>query len=216
MAEKQRNRVEGLRGLRYGEVLLVSAADGQYRAEVYNTLGLNDCPPALFAELDLEAIAAEHGALVALRNGPRRWVLDAIESRTGREVVKKFGALEAFLAATVELGDAMPTPGAYLERRVARDTVFEWGAGTPLHELRAPDGRTYVMQALSLGVDATQTLDSLAGLADRLAAPEGWSFATRTQGDALRVLSDADGVATVVQDELQNTYQRIDRLDAPR
>jgi len=215
MPDAQMNRVEGLRGERYGEVLLVRVEDVQYRAEVYNTLGLNDCPPELFAELDLEAIAAEYGARAALRNGPRRWVLDAIESRTGREVVKKFGALEAFLAATIELGDALPAPGAYLERRVARNTVFELAAWTPLHELRAPDGRTYVMQALSLVPDATQTLDSLASLADRLAPPEGWSFATRTRAEPLRVVS-VDGIATVIQDELQNTYQRIDRLDPPR
>ena len=177
-------------------------------------MGFNDCPPDAFAELDPTAIAAEQGALLAIKNGPRHWVLDAIEAQMRASApTTKFGTLEMFLAATIELGSTLPEPGGYVERRVARDTVFEWSAGTPLHELHAPDGRAYVMQALSHAVDVAQTLESLPGLGDRLALPEGWTFTVRTQDRPLRLLSDADGVATVLQDELANTYQRVDRTD---
>lgn len=214
MTEPQRNRIEGLRGVRYGEVLLLRADGSTYSAEVWNTMGFNDCPPEAFAELDAPAIASEHGALLTLKNGPRHWVLDAIESSM-RETAptSKFGTLEMFLAATIDFGAELPDPGGYVERHVARDTVFEWAAATPLHELRSPDGRVYVMQALSHAVEPTQTLESLPSLADNLALPDGWSFATRTQGTAMRLLSDADGVATVIQDELANTYQRVDATD---
>jgi hypothetical protein len=214
MAESPRNRIEGLRGVRYGEILLLRTDGSSYTAEVWNTMGLNDCPPEAFAELDAPAIASEHGALLALKNGPRRWVLDAIESSMRASApTAKFGSLEMFLAATVDFGASLPDPGGYVERRVARDTVFEWAAGTPLHELRSPDGQTYVMQALSHAVDDTQTPASLPALADTLALPVGWTFSTRTQESALRLLSDADGVATVLQDELANTYQRVDATD---
>ncbi len=214
MPMEGRNRIEGLRGVRYGEVLLLRSDDRGFSAEVCNTLGYNDCPPDAFAELDAAAIAAEHGALLALKNGPRHWVLDAIEAgMRDAAPTTKFGTLEMFLAATIEFGSSLPDPGGYIERHVARDTVFEWAAGTPLHELHAPDGRVYVMQALSLAVDPAQTLDSLASLEQRLAPPDGWTFATRTETRALRLLSDADGVATVVQDELANSYQRVDRTD---
>jgi hypothetical protein len=214
MAEPQRNRIEGLRGVRYGEVLLLRTDGATFAADVWNTMGFNDCPPAAFAELDAAAIASEHGALLALKNGPRHWVLDAIEASM-RETAPttKFGTLEMFLAATVNFGPSLPDPGGYVERRVARDTVFEWAAGTPLHELHAPDGRVYVMQALSHAVDDTQTLRSLPALADALSPPEGWTFSTRTEAAALRLRSDADGVATVLQDELANTYQRVDATD---
>jgi hypothetical protein len=210
----ERARIEGLRGVRYGEVLLVRAVDGGFAADVYNTMGLNDCPPAAFAELDAAAIAAEHGALVALLNGPRHWVLDAIEAppRAAAPTVK-FGTLEMFLAATLELGATLPQPGGYVERAVHRDTVFEWSAGTPRHELRAPGGARYVMQALSHAVDPGQTIAALDGLAARLVPPAGWTFATRVEDRPLRLLSDVHGVATVVQDELANTYQRVDRTD---
>ena len=155
MGTAQRNRIEGLRGARYGEVLLLRSVTAGYQADVWNTMGFNDCPPAAFAELDAVAIAAEHGALLAMKNGPRHWVLDAIEAQMRASApTTKFGTLEMFLAATIDLGPTLPDPGAYVERRVARDTVFEWSGGTPLHELRAPDGRVYVMQALSHAVDA--------------------------------------------------------------
>lgn len=206
------NRVDGLRGVRYGEVLLVRLDGERFRAEVWNTMGFNDCPPDAFAELDPFAIAAEHGAVAAIKNGPRHWVLDAIEAGIREQApTAKFGTLEMFLAATIELGAEFPTPGAYLERRVARDTVFEWAAGTPLYELHSASGQRYVMQALSLAVDPQQTIDTLGALATRLRLPEGWSFHTRHLETPLRLLSDAEGVATVVQDELSNTYQRVDR-----
>ena len=213
MAEAQRNRVEGLRGVRYGEILLLRHEESGYVADVWNTMGFNDCPPEAFAELDAVAIAVERGALLAMKNGPRHWVLDAIES-TIRESAPstKFGTLEMFLAATIDFGPTLPDPGGYVERRVARDTVFEWSAGTPLHELASPDGRVYVMQALSHAVDATQSLATLPTLAEGLAPPDGWSFSTRSQDVALRLLSDAEGVATVIQDELLNSYQRVDRI----
>ncbi len=212
MVTAARNRVEGLRGVRYGEVLLLRSDGSGYRADVWNTMGFNDCPPEAFAELDAAAIAAEHGALLALKNGPRHWVLDAIEAQIRESApTTKFGTLEMFLAATIAFGPTLPDPGGYVERHVARDTVFEWSAGTPLHELHAPDGRVYVMQALSHAVDPTQSLTTLPALGERLVPPDGWTFSTRTPTDALRLLSDVDGVATVLQDELQNSYQRIDR-----
>lgn len=206
------NRVEGLRGVRYGEVLLARYDGDSFSAEVWNTMGFNDCPPADFAELDEAAIAAESGALVALKNGPRHWVLDAIESKI-RDCAPttKFGTLEMFLAASVDFGPTPPSPLPYVERRVTRDTVFEWATGTPLHRLVTPEGSVYVMQAFSLAVDSGQSLDTLESLGGRLELPTGWRFETLQAERPLRLLSDEDGVATVLQDDFSNTYQRVDR-----
>jgi hypothetical protein len=214
MTAAQRSRVEGLRGVRYGEVLLVHTDGTSFLAEVWNTMGLNDCPPAEFEALDADEVAANSAALFAIKNGPRHWTLDAIEGGGRADApTSKFGTLEMWRAATIDFGSELPAPGAYVERGVARDTVFEWAASTPLHELRSPDGAVYVMQALSHAVDADQSLDSLGALDGRLALPAGWTFSTRRQDAALRLLSDVRGVATVVQDELANTYQRVDRTD---
>jgi hypothetical protein len=205
---------DGLRDVRYGEVLLLSEDDGVYTAEVWNTLGLNDCPQEAWDALDAGAIAAERGALLALLNGPRRWTLDTIvpvAADPGERRLTRFGALDMFLAATVELGDALPDQGSYVERRIARDTIFRFKAGTTVHQITSRDRQRYVMQAYSHAVDPTQDLASLADLGSRLLLPEGWTFTTCVLDRTLDLLS-TDGVATVVQDELQNTYQRIDAV----
>lgn len=203
---------DGLRDVRYGEVFLVrSDDDGELHADIYNTLGLNDCPQDAWDALDPAALAAEHRALVAVLNGPRRWLLDEIVSlEPPRErTFVRFGDLDASLVATVAIGRDLPTGERYAQRRVARKTIFRFVAGREVVQLHDPDGWTYVMQAYCLAVDPTLTADDLAGLGDRLDLPDGWSFSTRTLDARLDMLS-TDGVATVVQDELENTYQRLD------
>jgi hypothetical protein len=203
---------DGLRNVRYGEVLLLRADDGKFRAEVWNTLGMNDCPQDAWDQLDAAAIAEERGALLAILNGPRYWVLDHITSAiraTAPETT--FGTLGMFQAAVIDFGTVLPVQGPYLERSIVRETVFGFAAGTEIHELTTPDGVTYVMQAYSQIVDPTLTLTDLPALGDRLDLPAGWTFSVRTLTADLGVLS-TDGVATVLQDELQNTYQRVDRV----
>jgi len=49
-------------------------------------------------------------------------------------------------------------------------------------------------------------LFAVLALGESLALPEGWVYRTRVV-DEDYVVVDQDGIATVVQDELQNTYQ---------
>lgn len=199
-----------LRGVRYCEVLLLTQGDDGFTADVWNTMGMSECPAEEWAKLDAEEIAAERGALLALLNGPRYWTLDSIETelREGAEETT-FGSIGMFKAATLALGDD-PTNTPYTEREVARDTVFGFDAGSEVYELVAPDGTTYVMQARSQIVDASLEEADLPALGDRLELPEGWTYQVRTLEEPLAVLSDDRGIATVLQDELQNTYQRVD------
>jgi hypothetical protein len=200
----------GLRNVRYGEVLLLRTENGTFSAEVWNTLGLNDCPQSAWDELNAEAIAKERGALLALLNGPRYWVLDFIQTNLRLKApVTTFGTLEMFRAAAIELGTDPPSPVPYTERSIVRDTVFGFSQGSEVYELETPSGTRYIMQAYAQIVDKGLTIGDLAGLGTRIEPPDGWAFRVRTLGNDLTVLS-ADGVATVIQDELQNTYQRID------
>jgi hypothetical protein len=61
------------------------------------------------------------------------------------------------------------------------------------------------MQAYCIGVDPSLTQDALASLGDRLALPEGWTYRTRVL-DAELVVDTSNALATVIQDELENTY----------
>lgn len=66
-----------------------------------------------------------------------------------------------------------------------------------------------VAAARSQIVDETLEASDLPGLGSRLDLPEGWEYEVRTLDAPLAVRS-SDGEAVVIQDELQNTYQRID------
>ena len=202
---------DGLRNVRYGEVLLVTADDaGVFSAEVWNTLGLGDCPQDAWDELDAEAIAAERGALTALLNGPRYWTLDTIvnlDPDPDRSITT-FGRVPMFRPATVVIGTEEPDQSPFVERHVARETIFRFRNGSEVYDLTAPDGRRFVMQSYTLMVDAGLTIDQLPGLGDRIGLPAGWTYAPRTLDADLDVHS-ADGIATIVQDELLNTYQRV-------
>ena len=140
--------------------------------------------------------------------------IESIDGATGlRQGAEEttFGTIGMFKAATLDLGDD-PTSTPYTEREVARDTVFGFDAGSEVYELVAPDGTTYVMQARSQIVDRDLEEADLPTLGDRLQLPDGWRYEVKVLDAPLDVLSDDRGVATVLQDELQNTYQRVDRV----
>jgi hypothetical protein len=201
-------RVEGVRNARYGEVLLVRAEGDRLTAEVWNTLGLNDCPDDAWQALDDGQITADAGALLAILNGPRYWLMDAIENAATEErKLARFGELDMFRAAVVDLGTDLPDRRPYKELRVLRSTVFEWAAGREVHELVDADGGVYVMQSYSLEVDPSLTEAALGRVAPRITLPEGWSARSRTLAEPLRV-ECPDEVAIIVQDDLKNTYQR--------
>jgi hypothetical protein len=202
--------ITGLRGVRYCEVLLLTEGADGFSAEVWNTMGMSECPPDQWEALDAQAIAQERDAVVALLNGPRFWMLDSIDTELRRGAPETtFGEIAMFQAATVALGDELPSQTPYTERPVARETVFGFDEGSEVYELVDPDGTTYVMQARSQIVDETLEEADLPGLGERLALPAGWEYRVRTLEEPLELLS-TDAVATVIQDELQNTYQRND------
>jgi hypothetical protein len=200
---------DGIRDVRYCEVVLLKAdSDGLY-AEVWNTMGRSECPQDEWEAIDTAAIAAEYGAATALANGPRYWTLDRIDATMQSTApVTVFGTLEMFLGATVDLGAGLPSTTPYTQRPVARDTVFFFDAGSEVYELTDPDGAVYVMQSYSQKLDPTLSADQLAGLGARLKLPAGWTFSTRVLDAELEV-RDVDGVAVVVQDDFENTYQLV-------
>ena len=199
--------VSGTRNGRYGEVLLAFTDEG-VRLEVYNSYGLNDCPQELWDRLSAAAIARESGAALAVLNGPRHWMMDGIGKVSNvAPTVRSFGGIEMRLAATIEL-DGPLDRAPYREITVNRGAVWYFDSGTLVYELVTPEGRTFVLQAYCTGVDRTLDLDSLAGLADRLALPAGWRFESRTLVEDL-VVDTTVTAATVLQDELENTYTLV-------
>lgn len=198
--------IDQMRGVRYGEVLAVFLRDTGLEAEVYGTQMLNDCPQELWETLDAGAIAKDMDAVFVKLNGPRYWQLDGLGSKVAvvDPVFKDFNGIQMRRIATIPLG-ADFAAGQYVVRNVNRGAVFFWDAGKTVYELVDPDGRPFVMQARCVGVDTGMTEESLATLGDRLALPEGWSYRTRVL-DVELVVDTSATLATVVQDEFENTY----------
>jgi len=198
--------ISDMRGVRYGEVLAVFAEGTTFRAEVYGTQMLNDCPQEQWDALDPVVIAEDLGALTVKLNGPRHWMLDGLGQKVAviDPIFRAFGDLMTRRIAVVDLGTS-PESVPYTERHVDRGAVFFFDAGSPVHELVDPTGLAYVMQAYCIGVDPYLTQESLPTLGERLDLPDGWGFRTRVLDEELVVDTSAT-LATVLQDELENTY----------
>lgn len=191
-------------GKRYGEVLLVRMTESGLEATVYNTYPLNDCPAELWDALDADALAKENGAVAALLNGPRYWLMSAIAKRAGEpQPTTSFGGLDMIKQATVQLATTNQAP--YSVNMIDRRAAFTFDAGRPVFELIDPEGQRWVMQTYSQVVDKNLTLDDLPGLASRLTPPEGWRYETRTLTEPL-VVDTTGRDAHVLQDDLTNTY----------
>jgi len=204
--EKQQRLISDMRGVRYGEVLAVMSRDEKLQADVYGTQMINDCPAELWDTLNADEIAKDMGALFVKLNGPRYWMLDGLGTKVAfvEPVMREFNGLMMRRIATVDLGDT-PASLSYEERYVNRGAVFFFDAGSVVYELINPDGKAYIMQAYCVGVDPTLNQSNLGDLAGRLKLPAGWAFRSRILDEEL-VVDTTDHPATVVQDELENTY----------
>ncbi|MFK7988246.1 MAG: haloalkane dehalogenase [Sandaracinaceae bacterium] len=194
------------RGTRYCELLIVSSTSDGLLAEVWGTHGISECSDQGIASLDTTDIQAEEGALAVIINGPRVWIPNVTMSSSIGSERRTFGELEMVRLASLAVEPGMAERMPYVEQTVARSTTYRFDAGERVFELTSPGGPVYVMQSWSLEVDAELMEDDLAGLADRLTLPAGWTYASRVLTEDLVMMTD--GEATVVQDDLQNTYQR--------
>lgn len=144
------------------------------------------------------------------QNGPRYFLMDSIEASGATEAGKKIDArgLELTERATIDVGllDLLHRP--YREQTINRDTIYRFKAGLPVFMIQATDGSRSAMQAYSQIVDKTLNYDDLATLGAQLKLPSGWRYTTTTPDQDL--VLGAQGKATVIQDDFDNTYQKLD------
>jgi hypothetical protein len=199
-----------LRDVRYCEVIPSVTTGSTTTTSIYNTLYYNACPPVRWTALTEDKVNQEFGSQSAKLNGPRHWVLDSIQasgsSQTGQTFT--FGGIEMGLRATLTTPAGTPTVGDqfYVPNYVQRDTVWIYDAGKPIYELTDPQGNVYVMQSYAQIADRTLTIEQLPDLASKLTLPQGWGYKTETPSTELDLASN--GLATVVNDNLYNSYQQ--------
>lgn len=204
------NMIEDVRNARYCEIIPVVREGFHLTATVYNTLGLNDCPPPVWDAITEDAMKQRFDALTVLLNGPRYFIMDSIKAggatKDGETI--EAGGLQLTERATIDVGvlDLLHRP--YRQQIITRDTVYTFKAGRPVFMLEAADGSRYAMQAYSQIVDKTLSYDDLPTLGAQLKLPSGWRYSSMVPDKNL--VLGAQGKATVIQDELENTYQKID------
>jgi hypothetical protein len=191
------------RDMRFGEILVIKASG----VEIYNTTGLNDCPPELWDTMDLEQLKQQFGAQAIQKNGPHFWMMDAQTVSFGEKV--SFGGLEARWGATLDPTSlAKGTIGSepYTIFTPNKTQKMVYAKGKPVYELVDPDGHAYVMQAH----DDKFPMESLATLGERMKQlPQGWQYRTRTLTEEL-VLDLGPGQTIYgVGDEFHQYYTRI-------
>ena len=153
----------------------------------------------------------EFGSESAQLNGPRHWVIDQLTATGGTTTSGEtftFGGIEMGLRATLTTPAGQPTVGDqfYTPNAVARDTIWTYDAGKEIYTLTAPNGDVYVMQSYSQIQDPTLTIKQLAQLGSKLNLPEGWTYSSQTLTEDLSL--NSNGMATVVNDDYYNSYQK--------
>jgi hypothetical protein len=195
--------ITGTRDMRFGEILVVKPSG----LEVYNTTGLNDCPPELWNALEPEAIAKQFGALKVQKNGPHYWMMDSQTVSLGDTV--SFRGLEARWAATLDpalVQKAAHGTSPYTVFTPKKTQKMVYAQGKPVFELIDPDGNSYVLQAHDEGFP----MDSLPQLGERLQKlPEGWQYRTRILTEDLVMDLGPTQTIYAVGDEFHQYYTRI-------
>jgi haloalkane dehalogenase len=211
--------LQNTRNARYCEIFVVTGGPLHLRGQVYNTLGCSDCPADLWNALDLEALKTQYNATAIILNGPRYFLMDRIAA-SEPQGVGNFGGLEMNLVATIQMSLTSVIADRlrghqrkpYTEHMIDRSTQWFFAPGRTVYELVAPEGKVYVMQSYAHIVDDTLTEASLTTLAQRLRLPTGWQYRVR-QVDTEYVIGTPGGEAHIVQDDFQNTYQRVDNSE---
>jgi hypothetical protein len=208
--DTSKHLIDGIRDARYCEIIPVVRHGLHLTATVYNTLGLNDCPQALWDKQSERALQKRFGALKVVLNGPRHFVMDAIsaagDTAAGKTIDADGLALTARATLTASLLGLRPKP--YTERTIDRETRYVFRANQPVFILVRPDGARYAMQSYAQIIDKSLSYADLPELGGKLKLPAGWRYDVM-KPDADLVLG-AQGKATVVQDDLENTYQKLD------
>ncbi len=207
---------DGLRAMRYCEVFLIGgdAVTKNLKAAFYNTTELNNeenardsCPAALWDRVDPEALKKQYRVLGVFKNGPRYWAMDWIELPVGTQ--RDFDGVQARWMGRVSLPKgvnlAQKGSSAYKPTTVARKSRMGFSKGQPVFIVDSPDGVPWVMQAYSRIVDPKLAYEDLQTLDTKLKPAPGWKYRVKVL-DADLEIHAVNGIARIVQDDLENTY----------
>ena len=171
--------IDGVRDARYCEIIPVVRRGIHLVATVYNTLGLNDCPPAIWDKITEAAMKKRFGAHQgrAQRPAPFRHGCDRGRGRHCRGQERRGRRSGADRA-----GDHQPRSARaalakpYRERTIDRETRYVFGPASRCSCLVRPDGVRYAMQSYAQMIDKCCPMTTCPALGSRLKLPAGWRY----------------------------------------
>lgn len=212
VAAEPKGAGRNVHGKRYGEILVINGSTPwNLVGTVYNTIGCNDCPEAEWRAIDPVRLKKRLGAVAIIMNGPRYFLMDSIVQSAAPSPRVMLEGLEFIERATLPILLHELLKGKskkYREQVVHRVTRYTFDAGSRIYLLESPL-HAYVMQSYTRVVDPSLTEADLASLGNRLRLPSGWRFRAVILSEPLTVNTAPGGVAYVIRDDLENTYQRI-------
>ncbi len=197
----------GIYNSRYCEIFVVDPPiDSIFAVNVFNTVGLNDCPREQWKAVDFDAIRTEWAALGSVANGPRRWTIDGISGGKAGYPFEMSG-LEVRKVAVLQTPTLSPEP--FTRLAVNRTTVWNYRKGRTVRILVAPNGRRYAMQSYTKTVDPDLTARDLNASSGNplMALPDGWKFKTKKLRHRLAL--EVKRTAWIVRDGLGSVYQQF-------
>jgi hypothetical protein len=202
---ERKGAIRQLYNTRYCEFLMVEQVVPEIKADVFNTVGVDDCSPAAFAAATPDA--GENGYLLAAKSGPSRWTIDCLFPAPSSEPVE-LGGLMTRNIGTLTPPSAVPPP--YVEIPFSTRTAWSYRRGRTLRLLISPNGRRYAMQSYSRAAGSTLREKDLNRLGKNAAMelPAGWRYKTRKVKRKTLTLRPR-GSAAILRDTLGNVYQRF-------
>jgi len=201
--------VKKARGLAQCELFLMKSEAGKLEALVYNTTGLNDCPPRKYDPMDAKVLAQKTKSDVVWKNPRRFWMMDHLTISLVGEP-RDFDGLPFNFVAKMQMPVGFDpkkdqSSQAYTPMKIHRVSKYEFLKGLPVFLLRSPDGHTWVMQTYTNHIDRSLTEAELPNLAQRLKLADGWQFKMKMLDRNLTITTN--GLAHIVPDDLANMYQ---------
>jgi len=200
-----------LRNSRYCEILIGNGSlFKKINLDVYNSIGLNDCPHEIWETLSEKKIKVDFKSRFAKLNGPRFWTMDSIDATLINPEIVNFYGLEMRKAGivTISFKDIFGKRPSYKERHVNRTSIWKFDKNKYVFQLISPENKVYIMQSYTTEIEPL-TIEDLVTLSDKLKLPKGWRYQATLLREPLNI-PIPNHTATVIQDDLHNSYTLIE------
>lgn len=204
-------KMVGVRSARYCEILTVTGHVGNLEVTVYNTMGCNDCPETLWKNVDQEKVKRDFDAKNIAMNGPRVFLMDSIGQFNMPASKVNMGGIEMIERAKLPIDLKTILKGKinpYEERVIIRATKYVFNKGSQVYLLHHNDD-SYIMQSFAQIVRPNLNEAELKTLANELKMPVGWTYESKILDKSIVLETRDDGEAILIQDDFQNSYQKM-------